>query len=1454
MLQVQEFQTITISVDYCDTVNYANIHNGDNVCALLKIKNTGAKRLNNITVAVEGYYFPKSKYTINLLEPGKEKVLDASQISPSIDRLLALSEAVYTELGISVRTNSREIAMLRLPLTIQAWNHFRWDIDKYQNVTSFVMPHHSYVSEIVSNANKILKCKNPEYAMVGYTEDPDLFKAQLESVWEALSAENIKYLTGVFAPNADGQRIMTPDLIRHFRQGNCLDMTLLMCACLERINMSPVMVIINGHVMPGVWLNNYRYSSKPIITDPNKLSKIILKDTGIYTFESTMMAGDCSLYEACCTARNNIKASSPQMFIDISAARAANINPLPLANSPADLPPIESFDVRGFLTPADATRLEAWERKLLDLSLRNSMLNVRISRNISAIKEKNPENIITLLKEEILDAVVGEKGGESPEEILKYLHRAARTSLEETGTNSLFVTIGALEWYDMSDNKPHIAPLLFIPVQIVKKTALSYTVRLRDDDTMINVTLIEMLRQMFGLSMPELDNIPEDDNGFHDWKKLFDIFESHVAEINKHTHAWNRWVVKKISFIGLFSFTKYLMWSDIHNHRAVIDRHPLLHAMMENKYDGRPVEVSPAAIEAEAMSTLMLPVEYDSSQLEAISECHNGKTFVLHGPPGTGKSQTITNIIADMIYSGRRVLFVAEKKAALEVVRTRLENIGLGPYCLELHGTKTNKKDFFAQFDAARALFEKSPDTLMANDPEGQRYADNLRYIQGVLSSIIDAIHAERQHDMSLYDIICRYIANKYEGLAFSYENMGGFAPSDITTLCDEIASLDVVTRLLGKHPSESGLFGLYPTQNTVENQKRITEIIPALPQAIANARKKATGLLNRWFRKKSVEEILHSSPLWKEFDSLALAPDARTCSAEELEKTIERWKSSLSELRRWYQFSEKYHTIDSYNEPGIMAHYLNGHSAEETAKSTVSAYYHTLANNALDTDSRLRSFHGTLHEEKVKQYTLAADAFMKWQQKELLNGMRRHIHSLNLSDEEKNQFATLARRSISNGRAVSLRKIIAEADLVIGKIFPCMLMSPLSVAQYLELKSGLFDLVIFDEASQMETPDAVGAIARGGATIVVGDPRQLPPTRFFQSRGYALDDYDEKSDADSILEDCIALGLPSHYLSRHYRSRHESLIAFSNSAFYNNRLLTFPSNNDAEQKVSVIDPEGIYDVGRSRTNAIEAEAVVDYVINRVESTDADELPSIGIIAFSKMQSNLIEDILNDKLQRKKDVRMKLDSCEEPLFVKNLENVQGDERDLIIFSIGYGPDKNGNVLLNFGPLNMSGGERRLNVAVSRAREEMVVFSSLKPHHIPTEGKWSAGVKALRGFLDFAQSGILPQQQQNDDVSKDSVVEDIASGLRRRGLEVKTNVGRSSFKIDIAIADPENPAVYKKGLILDGRNYRSLPTVRDREVTIPAVLNRLGWEIQRIWVVDWIENPEQVLDSICGDAV
>ena len=276
---------------------------------------------------------------------------------------------------------------------------------------------------------------------------------------------------------------------------------------------------------------------------------------------------------------------------------------------------------------------------------------------------------------------------------------------------------------------------------------------------------------------------------------------------------------------------------------------------------------------------------------------------------------------------------------------------------------------------------------------------------------------------------------------------------------------------------------------------------------------------------------------------------------------------------------------------------------------------------------------------------------------------------------------------------------------------------------------------------------------------------------------------------------------------------------------------------------------DGVYDKGGRRSNKKEAETIVADIVKRLQSIDHAKY-SIGVIAFSQVQQNLIEDLLTEKLDKDQKLREAADELYEPIFIKNLENVQGDERDIILFSIGYGPDKDGKVSMNFGPLNNNGGEKRLNVAVSRARREMIVYSSLKASHIDLKRTKARGVEGLKHFLEYAEQQILIQAANAHKDSSDRIIsEQIANALRARGHNVNTNVGRSNIKVDVAIADSADSGNYSMGILLDGEVYHNTQTTRDREIVQPTVLNMLGWKIMRVWSVDWINNPERVIARI-----
>ena len=442
-------------------------------------------------------------------------------------------------------------------------------------------------------------------------------------------------------------------------------------------------------------------------------------------------------------------------------------------------------------------------------------------------------------------------------------------------------------------------------------------------------------------------------------------------------------------------------------------------------------------------------------------------------------------------------------------------------------------------------------------------------------------------------------------------------------------------------------------------------------------------------------------------------------------------------------------------------------------------------------------------------------------------------------------QLNILRRAITSNGRGLSIRNLFDQIPDILGRLCPCMLMSPISVAQYLAADYKPFDLVVFDEASQLPTCKAVGVLARGNDAVIVGDPNQMPPTSFFAGSTVDEDNLDIE-DLESILDDCLALGMPETHLKWHYRSRHESLIAFSNREFYENRMLTFPSANDRERRVTLTRVSGFFDRAHTRQNPAEAHAIVKEIVRRYRDPKAKNR-TIGVVTFNISQQALVEDLLQEDFRKDPGMETWALQGEEPLFVKNLENVQGDERDVILFSVAFGPDPEGRITLNFGPINKEGGWRRLNVAVTRARQEMKVFATLKPEDIDLSRTASRGAEALKAFLEYAERGKLPWYGGDTRKKRSGgIAGTIVRALEKAGYRCHTEVGHSDFRVDIAVENPARPEEYLMGILLDGESYGKTPYARDREISQPSILEGLGWTLYRVWTMDWWDNPDKEL--------
>ena len=1670
-----------VRIEYLSRINYAMSINGKRCVDFFELYNNDEEDWKDVRVTVTGDMIQPSQGQVETIERGMTIRVEGIEVTPDIDQLRELSESADTTFNIQVTIGGCEVYNQNYPLRLLAFNEWPGTSIMPELVAAFVTPNTPELSPLLVNAARVLDRLTGSSALDEYqTQDPNRVRAQVAAIYEALRDESIVYCTPPASFERTGQRIRLTSEMLVSKLGTCLDTTLLMATCCEAIGLHPLVVFCEGHAFLGCWLTDNHYPQL-FGDDVSVLTKSIQDGINeMVIVESTCITQQGVSFEDAVRQAENFIYKNPdrfEIFVDIHRCRLDQIRPLPvkvngvwqsdgIGHDHVTREVKEQTQVEIPVGEAGvSSRQQIWERKLLDFSLRNNLLNMRIGKKLVPFMSYDIDHLEDHLQagedysilpsptkklidpnehgiydskthREELEAVVGEclKHNQLPSylsetdlrDALKGLYRTSRTALEENGANSLFLVFGMLKWYETEKSvRPRYAPLLLVPVDLIRRSANNYILRTREEEPTFNTTLSEMLRQQHEILLTGVNPLPTDNSGI-DVKAVFNIVRACVKE-----HP--RWEVIEESLLGLFSFNKFVMWNDIHNNAAKIRESAIIESLLQKRLVNFSETETPDTRQVDMTTEpgdYAIPVDVDSSQLEAVIESGEGRSFILHGPPGTGKSQTITNMIANALYHDRRVLFVAEKMAALEVVQKRLKKIGIEPFCLELHSNKVTKKHLLDQLAMALDITRiKSPDEYAA---ESKALFEQRKSLTGY----IEALHSIRANGLSLYDLIARFEAvDSDDELTPTAALLATVNPQTLKEIETELRETDTVFAITG-HPSRSALQGIDIIDGGVNAQQRISGALNALmpllspvSKCIAAVRQqfgievpdtagginwtyqfmqlvKSTPVVNgevlniagitamnnewlntvacgkrrdelknalcakyspelldrdamqlkgewqtvcdkwclpRFFAKKSfikklrvyradigaddidpmlaqlqeyqqmrrhcadksnqtahlfglfgqngseqwaqIETSLRNGPqilqLLRQYRRMegftsyrineaqlrqtdtaplyqfgaALKGISDICVIDPsmtlngLYQSIPVWLQNLSGARDWAQWCvRKRHLCERHLENAIDYIVGGAHTGEETAQAALKGIYRMMASQIIDSDPQLQMFNGMLYEDAINKFRDMSVNFQELTKKALYYRLASRIPSLTIQAANNSEMGILKRLIASGGRGATIRHIIDQIPTLLPRLCPCMLMSPISVAQFIDLNQEKFDIVVFDEASQMPTSEAVGAIARGKALIVVGDPRQMPPTSFFSTN--QVDEADaENDDMESILDDCITLSIPSHYLTWHYRSRHESLIAFSNSQYYEGKLYTFPSIDDRVSKVQFFPIDGTYDYGRTRSNRAEAEAIVKEVIRRLSDPELSKL-SLGIVSFSKVQQNLIEDILTDELSKHPQLEALAYDSAEPIFVKNLENVQGDERDVILFSIGYGPDKSGKVSMNFGPLNNAGGERRLNVAVSRARYEMCVFSTLRPEQIDLNRSRAKGVEGLKRFLEFAKNGRISvssaQSQKNDQTD---IAEDIAAEVRKLGYVADTHIGRSNFKIDIAISDPSDKDTYLLGILCDGRNYYGTKTERDREITQPGVLKGLGWNLLRIWTVDWFMKREQCIQQI-----
>lgn len=1329
-------------------------------------------------------------------------------------------------------------------------------------------------------------------------------------------------------------------------------------------------------------------------------------------------------------------------------------------------------------------KLEASRRELLDLGLRNPLLNYRLplSRGVH-VERKNVSDVYDVLvkqgkamtflpkadekKTQEADVVEDTAALQTPEDIvadtrlqtehtatvlqnrLLNTYYASRTSLEEQGVNILFLTLGMLKWYDKDNNKePRYAPLILIPVSLERSSAKEkFRLRYTGSDIETNLSLQTKIKTEHSIVLPD---IPESDE--------VSVTE-YISRIEDSINGMQDWeVIRDTVELGFFSFSKLMLYHDLDSDVWPSDEkptdHPILRSLLGEgfKENCRHYDEDIFIDTETSANKLHQVVDADGSQLLAMLAVQEGRNLVIQGPPGTGKSQTITNLIANAIGEGKKVLFVAEKMAALEVVKRRLDSIQLGDACLELHSHKANKKELHQELRRTLELGKPAIIHLQQEVALLDEYRKELNDYSAAVNTPVGSsgitphqlmgylLKLDKQFagitlpripiaDIDSWDVLRMQRA---EAMATRIENWLAetgipsaliFWGSELTVLTpagqDQLIpileqaaattvklqhesaviaghvgltmplnrkstmDLSFLLQLASVRPDLTGIHVKHPAwlqykegiKEMLEIGKRLRQIhqvydavlIPeAWDQQVLEMRQNLLAYGDKWYRnfngeynktkrqlaalcKASVPEDLQGklscvdaileagrlNKLLHEQETLA-----KELFAQHWQKGYTNWEL----LGRVADYLMEVHKQISYGAcSSVILDYLERNESPETAKqyydilikcmqqqgaaidavctafalnekkrfreitpllqrsyedqillvqswlkglqeihaiiawnnladtacsegfqelinvveywpesvmalkgALQKTWYEYLWEKALISHASLRKFERASHEGAVKQFIKLDTLNLQYNR---ARAALKHWDGLPPLDAG-GQVNVLRTEFNKKARHMPIRKLMQAAGLAIQAIKPVFMMSPLSIANFLPPGALQFDLVIFDEASQVRPVDALGALLRGKQLVVVGDSKQLPPTTFFDSLMKEVDDEENvTSDMPSILGMCDAQGAPQRMLRWHYRSRHESLISVSNHEFYEDKLVIFPSPG-AAQKTGLIYHylnDATYDRGKTRTNQKEAAAITAAVIDH--AMHYPEI-SLGVVAFSTSQMQAIQQLLEAARKKIPEVeRFFKAHPHEPFFVKNLENVQGDERDVIFISIGYGRTAEGVVSLSFGPLNNEGGEKRLNVLITRAKQRCEVFTNLHADDIDLNKTESEGVRALKNFLYFAEHGSMRHghtEVKAVDVPFETLV---AEQLTAAGYQVRKQIGSKGFYLDLAVVDPEHPEKYLLGIMSDGAAYHAARSAKDRDRLRYQILENMGWNVYNVWSTDWFRHPERELKRL-----
>lgn len=1237
---------------------------------------------------------------------------------------------------------------------------------------------------------------------------------------------------------------------------------------------------------------------------------------------------------------------------------------------------------------------------------------------------------------------------------LRKMVSSAKTFLEETGSNGLYLALGSLSWTTKDDKKVR-SPLILVPVTITSKNRGREFYLTIDEGSQVmpNFSLAEKLLRDEGIKLDNLVNLVEDESGI-DIDGTFTYIRKTLAEAGILDFR-----VDENAVLGFFNFSTYRLWRDLLDNWKIFEKNPLVNHFINSRDDFKDPETAPIPDDLDDLVS-KLPISSDASQARAIAHAMAGRTFILQGPPGTGKSQTITNLLARALSEGKRVLFVAEKKDALDVVKSRLDAAGLGAFSLDLHDKGMNpkvvKEQLSAVIDIAIAADRIGFETAQG-EYEGalvplKKYRNRLHEYGRLGESIYSALDKKLAvQGNSALAISGEFIANSKPGdketLLKSARTIAEMGPltgtaqvnpwslanrttelseSDLVELKTLVRSIRANFEAIQKNASASELLRQTASINDLllikslqyEEAKSLATVdftSQTSQDAIRNARQSLTALktaldgigidvsrldsleIEAWITKAQLADTSFSlikgvkqGGVLKKVSTLLGAP--LTSDKTQLVSALEKLRSIKARKKQAevaltqipgvsFDVTENLYTnqvlevaeqmlvrledLTAY----LLSEDVNVESLQKLMAQGLTSSLSELVQIGHDANQLLsivgwdqqsielwqgRTGFGRRFEASVAEWatdglehsfsqltrwlTLVRESapFREFQLDTALNQLltgeinfvdapnaflngyydalvknlvvergfntfeamtiNSHIKNLeNAHTEIRNRLPRitgaqlLARRGFDSSMKVGaigdlvatlkqpksrspIRTILARHWGVITKVTPCVLASPDSCVRFIDPNLPPFDLVVFDEASQIRVANSIGAIGRSKAVIVVGDSKQMPPTSIAQVKSSDNEFEDEEAideliavDSESILDFCERARVPDIMLNWHYRSEDESLIAFSNKKYYEGKLNSFPSPSTDKSfkglsfeyipkgqfiRKENLDAKNIK--GTKGTNPAEIDAMMDYLAKRLKDP-ASRNDSIGIVTFNKPQMDEIKARLTDSPNP--DIQRALTEGVggEEIFVKNLETVQGSERDVILFSVAFSKNMKGELPLNFGPLNNTGGERRLNVAITRARKQVRIFCSFKPDELVNRQSSSTGIIHLAQFLKMANrededlSGVFVTRESHPDRMR----RQIHQALCDSGLKAVEEVGLSDFKVDIAIYDPKDSSKAVLGILLDGPRWNSRETVSDRDcLSVSLLRDRMGWPaIERIWLASWLRNPEDEVARI-----